>query len=130
MTIQGCLWCSLVLSGLLLAPAPALSAQTSNNAVPAEPGLAERSRLTGDWGGTRTRWEKAGIALDLEFTQFLQGLAAGGTVEIPPEISPPGSLSGTGPDTEGYGGRLDGFIKLDTEKLGWWDGGKLNVHLE
>ena len=130
MTIQGCLWCSLVLSGLLLAPAPALAAQTSDNAVPAEPGLAERSRLTGDWGGTRTRWEEAGITLDLEFTQFLQGLAAGGTVEIPPESSPPGRLSGTGPDTEGYGGRLDGFIKLDTEKLGWWDGGKLNVHLE
>ena len=64
------------------------SAQTSNNAVPADPGLAERSRLTGDWGGTRTRWEEAGITLDLEFTQFLQGLAAGGTVDIPPNYSP------------------------------------------
>ena len=74
--------------------------------------------------------KQAGITLDLEFTQFLQGLASGGTVNIPREPIPPGRFPGTGPETGGYGGRLDGFIELDTEKLGWWDGGKLNVHLE
>jgi porin len=86
------------------APAPAPAAQ---------PGLAERSRLTGDWGGTRTQWEEAGITLNLEFTNFYQGL-----------------VSGTGPQTFEYGGRLDGFVDLDTEKLGLWDGGGLHAHLE
>ena len=108
------------------------TAQTSNNAAPAELGLGERSRLTGNWGGTRTQWEEAGITLDLEFTQFLQGLAAGGTLNIPSGIIPSEQLPRVlvNPPDVGYGGRLDGFIRLDTEKLGWWDGGKLNVHLE
>jgi porin len=96
-------------------PPEADLAQTTAPASPpaAQPGLAERSRLTGDWGGTRTQWEAAGITLDLEFTQYLQGLAAG-----------------TGPETFGYGGRFDGYVELDTEKLDWWDGGRLNAHLE
>lgn len=89
-------------------PAPE-TPRDSNNAAPTKPGLGERSRLTGE----RTQWEEAGITLDLEFTQYLQGLA-----------------SGTGSEDFYYGGRLDGFIELDTEKLGWWDGGSLNAHLE
>ena len=39
--------------------------------------LAERSRLTGDWGGARSRMEAAGLKLDLEWTMFYQGLVSG-----------------------------------------------------
>ncbi len=102
------------LENLSIENAPASGvAQSPAPAPPAQPGLAERSRLTGDWGGTRTQWEAAGITLDLEFTQYLTGLAVG-----------------TGPETFGYAGRLDGYLKLDTEKLGWWEGGRLVTHLE
>ena len=108
------------------------TAQATDTPPPAEPSLAERSRLTGDWGGTRTQWEEAGITLDLEFTQYLQALASGGTLNIPPGIIPPEQLPRVlvNPPDLAYGGRLDGFIDLDTEKLGWWDGGKLKAHLE
>ena len=41
-----------------------------------------------------------------------------------------GLVSGTGPQPFEYGGRLDGFVKLDTEKLGLWKGGGLTTHLE
>ncbi len=88
-------------------------AQTIAPPSATQPGLAARSRLTGDWGGVRSQWEAAGITLDLEFTQYLQRLAAG-----------------TGSEAVDYGGRLDGYLELDTEKLGWWDGGRLNAHVE
>jgi porin len=62
---------------------------------------------------TRSQLETAGVTLDLEFTQFYQGL-----------------VSGSGPHTFEYGGRLDGFVKLDTGALGLWKGGGLRTHLE
>ena len=73
----------------------------------------ERSRLTGDWGGARTRMEAAGVKLDLEGTVFYQGL-----------------VSGTGSKSFEFGGRLDGFLKLDGGKLGLWEGGGFVAHLE
>ena len=76
-------------------------------------GLGERSRLTGDWGGVRSEWEAAGVNLNLEFTQFYQGL-----------------LSGTGSHSFEYGSRLDGFVDLDTAAMGLWEGGGFHSHLE
>jgi porin len=75
--------------------------------------LGERSRLTGDWGGARSRMEAAGVKLDLELTMFYQGLA-----------------SGTGSQDYEFGSRLDGFVKLDSGKMGLWAGGGLVTHLE
>jgi porin len=57
--------------------------------------------------------EAAGLKLDLEWTMFYQGL-----------------VSGSGPKTFEFGSRLDGFVKLDTGKLGLWNGGGLITHLE
>ncbi len=51
--------------------------------------------------------------MDLESTHFYQGM-----------------FSGTGRDDFEYGGRLDGFFNLDTDKLGLWEGGGLRTHLE
>ena len=79
----------------------------------ASPRLWERSRLTGDWGGARTKMEAAGINLDFETTGFYEG-----------------PVSGSGSKSFDLGGRLDGFVKLDTGKLGLWGGGGLVAHLE
>jgi porin len=72
-----------------------------------------RQKLTGDWGGSRTKMGNAGITLDLEFTQFYQGLA-----------------SGTGSKTFEYGGRLDSLVNFNFEKMGLWKGGGFHSHLE
>jgi porin len=79
----------------------------------AEPGWLERDTLTGDWGGLRSQLKQRGLTLDLAFTQFYTGL-----------------VSGNGPHTFDYGGRMDGFVKLNTEALGLWKGGGLTTHLE
>jgi porin len=76
-------------------------------------GWLERDTLTGDWGGARSQLETEGVTFNLYFTQFYQGL-----------------VSGYGPHTFEYGGRLDGFVKLDTGALGFWKGGGLSTHLE
>lgn len=107
---------ALVLAGLVIVAAPTVHAQPadSERQTPA-PGSAwsERSRLSGDWGGSRTRMEDVGVKLDADATLFYQGL-----------------VRGTGPKSFEFGGRLDGFAKLDTGKLGLWDGGGVVAHLE
>ena len=57
--------------------------------------------------------EASGVKLDLELTMFYQGLE-----------------SGTGSHDYEFGSRLDGFVKLDTGKMGLWKGGGLVSHLE
>ncbi len=75
--------------------------------------IGQRPYLTGDWGGFRSQLKEKGINFELEFTQYLQGLAAG-----------------TGENGIQYGGRLDNWINFDTGKLGLWQGGGFNTHLE
>lgn len=41
-------------------------------------GLATRSRLFGDWGGSRTSLANKGVLFDLDFTQVGQGVVSGG----------------------------------------------------
>jgi porin len=53
------------------------------------------------------------VKLDLELTMFYQGLE-----------------SGTGSQDYEFGSRLDGFVKLDSGKMGLWSGGGLTTHLE
>lgn len=75
--------------------------------------LWERDKLTGDWGGARSRLEAAGVKLDLEFTLFYQGL-----------------VSGSESQSFEFGSRLDGFVKFNSGALGLWQGGGLTTHLE
>jgi porin len=79
----------------------------------AETSLAERSYLTGDWGGARSRLAERGVGLQLEYTSFYQGL-----------------VSGDGNSDGEYGGKADVFLNLDSAKLGLWQGGGLHTHLE
>jgi porin len=90
---------------------------TAADAPPDQPysgDLWTRSTLSGDWGGMRNQLAAKGIVFDLSLTQAAQGIVHGGK------------------DT-GWkygGGRGDINLSLDTQKLGLWPGGFLNVEAE
>jgi len=76
------------------------------------PGFLQRETLTGNWGGFRDQLVEKGVELDIEFTEYYQGM-----------------LSGSGSEDFEFGGRADALGDLDTEKLGLWCGGGLHTHL-
>jgi len=55
--------------------APAAAAKPA--AAP-EPDFWRREEMTGDWGGTRTKWKEKGFEMEISLTQFYQGVASGG----------------------------------------------------
>ena len=59
--------------GIAVAPA------AQGAAAPKPLGILAQEELTGDWGGVRTRWRDKGLVFDSSFTQFYQGVTAGGT---------------------------------------------------
>ena len=75
--------------------------------------LLSRSKLTGDWWGTRSALAERGVTFDLFATQFYQGVARGGQEQ----------------DFD-YGGRLDYLLKVDGQKLGLWQGLFFDMHAE
>jgi len=75
--------------------------------------LGTRPALSGDWNGHRTHLAERGVTFDLSLTQIAQGIVRGGK------------------DTGwAYGGRGDVVVGADTEKLGWWRGGRLSLEFE
>lgn len=76
----------------------------------AEPGLWEREKLTGDWGGSRTALEQKGIEISLAYIGEVLAVPTGGL------------RNGTS-----FEGRLDATVNVDLEKLAGWQGGKLHV---
>jgi porin len=96
----------------------ALTAQVEAvDAPPAKPYSGDiwaRSTLSGDWGGLRNELAAKGVTLDMSLTQAAQGIVHGGK------------------DTgwQYGGGRGDIILNLDTQKLGLWPGGFLNVEAE
>src|SRR5678816_1700520 len=58
-----------------------------NTTVPAtpdpspEPDFWHQETMTGDWGGTRSRWKEKGIDLEFKYVGIFQGIASGGTSE-------------------------------------------------
>jgi porin len=72
-----------------------------------------RPRLTGDWGGLRDELGAKGVVIDVDLL-----------------VSPMGVLSGgksTGGDTWG---NADYTLNVDTQKLGLWPGGFLNISVD
>ncbi len=63
-------------------------------------GFWERSKLTGDWGGLRSRLAQNGVTLDADVTQFYQGVTSGGRKQ-----------------TFEYGGHGDYVLTGDADKL-------------
>ena len=77
-----------------------------------EPGFMQRDTLTGNWGGFRDQLAEKGVRLDLEVTEYYQGM-----------------FLGDGNDDFEFGGRDDALVSFDTKKIGIWDGGGLHIHL-
>jgi porin len=118
--------------GLVLAYAAMASAgeaaDTQTSAKPAQPAAEEatlfpvpdytgdiwrRSRLTGDWGGLRTKLANNGVQLEMDITHYYQDVASGGV------------------DTTGrYIGTAEIVLKIDSHKMGLWPGGFLFVRGE
>jgi porin len=71
----------------------------------------DRPRLTGSWFSLRDDLGKKGIVLDLDFLATPQGVVSGGR------------------DTEAaFWGNAEYTLNVDTQKLGLWPGGFLNVN--
>ena len=98
-------------------PSPAVAPEPNQTPSPATSPDPEtiwtHDELTGDWGGTRKKWEEHGVSFELSWTGFFQGTAHGGL------------------ETDGgYGGKLTGVMTFDTGKLGWWKNGKFLVKVD
>jgi porin len=72
-----------------------------------------RPRVTGDWGGARTDLAEKGFTFDLNWTQYVQGVADGGR--------------NRGAE---YGGKLDYLAKVDLMRMGLVPGGLVTVRAE
>jgi porin len=75
--------------------------------------LWTRPRLTGDWGGVRDELGAKGIVIDVDVTATPMGVLSGG--------------KNTGGETWG---NADYTLNLDTQKMGLWPGGFLNVSVD
>ena len=73
-------------------------------------GIWERAKLTGDWGGLRSKMANNGVQLDVDTVHMFQNVTSGGI------------------DTTGkYVGTAEIVLKLDSQKMGLWPGGFLLV---
>jgi porin len=70
----------------------------------------DRPRLTGSWFGLRDEMGKKGIVLDLDLLQIPQGVGSGGRDTLAE-----------------YSSLAEYTLNVDTQKLGLWPGGFLNV---
>lgn len=75
--------------------------------------LWTRSQLTGDWFGSRSALAEQGLTFFGDFTQYYQGVTAGGFAR-----------------QFKYGGRGDYLIDIDSRKMGLWEGGHLDLRGE
>jgi porin len=96
----------------LAALGPAASATAQPVDIPPTWGGSfwDRPRLTGDWFGLRDEMGKKGIVVDIDLLQVPQGVMTGGRDTV-------AEYSGLGEYT----------LNVDTQKMGLWPGGFLNV---
>jgi len=72
-----------------------------------------RSRLTGDWDGTRQYWIDHGLHIDIDWTQTMQRVTTGGV-----------RVHGT------YGGSVDALVRLDLARMDLVPGALLTLRTE
>src|ERR1700690_263796 len=103
---------ALIFIGLTLTVA---AARAQPYAVPPTWGgdIATRPRLTGDWGGVRDELGKEGVVFGVGLLSTPFGVVSGGR--------------NTGSDTWS---NVDYTLNIDTQKLGLWPGGFLNVSVD
>ncbi len=84
--------------------------------IPLSPQLGDiwtRSRLTGDWAGSRSELAETGLTFFGDITQYYQGVTTGGLTR-----------------QFEYGGRADYLIDVDSQKMGLWEGGHFDFRGE
>jgi len=98
----------------LVAFAVTAGAGEAPSATPYSGDIWSRSTLSGDWWGVRNELAVKGVTIDMSLTQAAQGIVHGGK------------------DTgwQYGGGRGDIILNLDSQKLGLWPGGFLNLEAE
>jgi porin len=89
-------------SGAAAISAQAQKAAATPTTAP-EPDFWHQEELTGNWGGTRSRWKDKGFEMEISLTNFVQGVASGGTEK----------------GTE-YNGTFQTLFKFDFGKLAGW----------
>lgn len=75
--------------------------------------LAKQKSLTDTPGGPKDELRRLGVDVNVWVTQFFQGIPAGAIDR-----------------TARYGGKMDMFLRVDGEKLGFWKGLKFNAQYE
>jgi porin len=90
--------------------APALTLDPFKNLMDAD---TLTGGLTGDWWGVRSKLAEKGVTFDMRLVQVYQGVLGGGLDK-----------------GWNYGGRGDIVIAMDTQKMGLWPGGFLNIEAE
>ena len=98
-----------VLAAAIVCPIADALAQDSETAGSEQ----ERRQLLGDWGGARSTLADHGIIVDVQATQFYQGVT-----------------DGASDDNWKYGLKGDYFVTLIGEKLGLWKGLSATIHAE
>lgn len=93
-------------SPTLATPAPPPSPPWSGD-------LRTRAQVSGDWLGLRDCLAATGVTFLGDVTQYYQGVTTGGTAQ-----------------QFRYGGRGDYLLDLDSDKLGLWPGGRLDLRGE
>lgn len=56
-----------------------VAAPTATKPAAPEPDFWTQETMTGDWGGTRSRWKEKGVELEFKYVGIVQGIASGGT---------------------------------------------------
>ena len=92
-----------LLIGVTYAQDPATSAPATRPAPESDSDFFKRETMTGDWGGTRSRWKEKGIELEFKLSNFVQGIASGGLND----------------DTV-YNGKFEMEWKFDLGKVAGW----------
>jgi hypothetical protein len=96
---------------LLLAIPLSLSAQSIDAAPQADETIWKRDKLTGDWGGSRTKLSEKGVDLEFRLSQYQQWVTSGGVDR-----------------NDEYGGTLDYRVIIDAGKLFGAKGLSFNMH--
>jgi porin len=84
-------------------PAEVTSNTSSKPSPTPEPDFWTQETMTGDWGGTRSRWKEEGVELEFKSINFYQGIASGGTN-----------------NNSAYNGKFETTWKFDLGKLYGW----------
>ncbi|OHB57889.1 MAG: hypothetical protein A2Y12_01580 [Planctomycetes bacterium GWF2_42_9] len=71
------------------------------------------TKLTGNWGGARTKLAQKGITVNIDAVQSLQKVVGGGA-----------------DNKLRYGGSMDYRLRLDFDKMGLWPGAFLDIQFE